>query len=98
MPTYSEYMQGGVLASGVAPNYSYAVKLRDDGCYCGVSYTESPSGGAVCSGSAVVDDGIFRGSGGAVCSGSAVVDNLMDPWDGVEASWPLFELANGTTG
>jgi len=34
--------------------------------------------------------------GGATGSGSAYVDLLQDPWDGMEAVWPLDEEGNGT--
>lgn len=54
----------------------------------------SMSGGLKAGGSAPVADTIIRG--GVICGGSATVDVVQDPYDGLEAIWPLDESGNGT--
>lgn len=54
------------------------------------------SGGVRCGGSADVSDSIIRG--GVVCGGSALVAIVQDPYDGLEAIWPLDEAGDGTSG
>lgn len=61
---------------------------------CGCNFwNEVSSGGAVCGGSATVS--VDQREGGVVCGGSALVDILNDPYDGLEAIWPLDEAGAG---
>jgi|GEM_PF-4318037 len=54
------------------------------------------SGGVVVGGSATVTDSIV--GGGVVCGGSALVEIRQDPYDGLEAVWPLDEVGSGVEG
>lgn len=63
------------------------------GCPCNL-YLIPVSGGAVSGGSADVTDSAIRG--GVVCGGSARCWIATDPYDGLEAIWPLDEAGDGT--
>ena len=67
------------------------------GCGCNF-FEELGSGGAALGGSAVVYHSHIFMEGGAAANGSAYVDVVQDPWDGMEAVWPLDELGTGAAG
>lgn len=67
-------------------------------CTCGIyTYTQTPSGGVVIGGSAVVDSNRRYPSGGVVIAGSATV-STSQTWDTFDAVYHLKEQGNGTAG